>query len=449
MKFKRITALTVVLVLLFVSSGCTLDFFSVESLMSPPSQSGKNGEVEAAFKKLTADKSVQLKTPASGQYQSSFILFDINSDGVEEAVVFYTDTSVDASVRLAFLEYVNDAWVISADVKGAGNSVYDIAFSDLNADGIFEIFVGWSLYENKTTRIISAYSVSINKSGIFELDTIANEYYSEKSFVDFNGDGVDELVLVYIDDTAAVQKSFFRCFDISEKGELVKFGEINIDGSVSSVLKIQSDTVVEKNAKFSRLFIDCLKTDNRIFTEMIYWDNEKSAPVRAIKKPSTSTLRSSELFCRDIDGDGILEIPVYSEMHGDPNALTVKKDGYTFTFTMIKWLNVYGDKSEGTVSTVFNPIDSYFYRITRIGDVTVRYNLFSDTLLFCEWDETEKVIKNELFSIFFVKNGETSENKGEELYSAENGKFYYNITEYGEKFGITDEGVISSFIILN
>ena len=135
MKIKKITALCITVVMLLLCSGCSLNFFSVESLMSPPAQSGRNGEVEAAFKKLMSEKTVQLRSPASGEYQTAFVLFDVNHDGSEEAIVFYTDSSIDASVRMAFLECINDTWMISADIKGAGSSVYDVTFSDL--DNIF------------------------------------------------------------------------------------------------------------------------------------------------------------------------------------------------------------------------------------------------------------------------------------------------------------------------
>ena len=128
MKFKKIIVAVMSLVVLLMCSGCSLNFFSVESLMSPPAQSGKNGEVEAAFKKLMSEKTIQLRTPMSGDYQTAFVLFDINSDGSEEAIVFYTDSSIDASVRLSFMECINDTWVISADIKGAGSGVYDVTF---------------------------------------------------------------------------------------------------------------------------------------------------------------------------------------------------------------------------------------------------------------------------------------------------------------------------------
>lgn len=449
MKTRRILALILCVIMILLCSGCSLNFFSVESLMSPPSQSGKNGEVEEAFKKLMAEKNIQLRTPQSGDYQTAFVLFDINSDGLEEAVVFYTDSSIDASVRMSFLECVNDTWVISADVKGAGSGIYDVSFSDMDNDGIFEIFVGWSLFDSKTAKIVSIYEVSAGEKGIFTLNTLGNEYYNSKSITDFNGDDKDDLMLIYLDDTGAVQKSYFRCFSLSESNEFVKYSDVKIDSQISSVSKIQFDTVRHSGELCKRVFIDCIKNESSMFTEMLYWDFEDLKAKRGVKNPASDTLRSSRVYCRDIDGDGLLEIPSNIKLYGDENLLTVKKVSVPYTFTMLEWLNTFGDKSEGNINTLFNPIDSYLYRVTRVNDITVYYDALGLALKICLWDNEEELVKDELLSISFrSENDETAVN-GKRLAKTENGAFYYEITPYGEKFGITDEGVKSSFIIIN
>ena len=92
MKFYRyLSLLVVVLIIVTCFSGCSLNFFSVESLLSPPSQSGENGEIQKVFKELMKDKTVQLKSPTSGDYQSPFVFYDIDSDGIDEVFVFYSE----------------------------------------------------------------------------------------------------------------------------------------------------------------------------------------------------------------------------------------------------------------------------------------------------------------------------------------------------------------------
>ncbi len=445
---KKLISLILIIVMLLVCSGCSLNFFSVESLMSPPAQSGKNGDVEKAFKKLMSDKTIQLRTPVSGDYQTAFVLYDLNGNGIEEALVFYNDSSVDASVRIAFLECVNDTWVISGDVKGAGSGVYDVSFSDLDDNGCYEILVGWTLYDSNSTKIVSVYEITPGDKGIYTLNTLGNEYYSAKSIMDFNGDDKEDLVLVYLDDSQEIQKSYFRCFSLSDNNEFVKYAESKLDSLITSVSKIQFDVIENGKKSFNRIFIDCSKTDSSTFTEMLYWDYEDKAIVRAYKNPSKKTLRHSKINCSDIDGDGILEIPSNTTILGDEKLLTVKKGDNQYTFTMIKWLNAYGDKSEGNINTLFNPLDLYLYRLTRVNEVTVYYDILSESLKFCLWDKEEKLVKEELLSISYRDAKNTLDAEGQKLSETDNGQFYFNITDHGKRFGLTDEGVKTSFIII-
>ncbi len=449
MKLRKMSAFILCAVMLLLCSGCSLNFFSVESLMSPPLQSGKNGEVEEAFKKLMAEKTIQLRTPQSGDYQTAFILFDINGDSQEEAVVFYTDSSIDASVRMSFMESVNDTWVIASDVKGAGSGVFDVSFSDMDNDGVYEILVGWSLFDTKTSKIVSVYQVSMGEKGVFVLNTLGNEYYNSKSITDFNGDEKEDLVLVYLDDTGESQQSYFRCFSLSEHDDFVKYSDVKLDSHISSVSKIQYDTVKYAGDSCRRVFIDCIKTESSMFTEILYWDSEDLKAVRDIKNPVTSTLRSSKIYCSDIDGDGLLEIPSNTKLNGADKLLTVKRASVQYTFTMLEWLNCFGDKSEGSINTLFNPIDSYLYRITRVNDVTVYYDSLSQSLKFCLWNSEEELVKDELLSIAFRAEDDETDANGKKLLTTDLGVFYYDITPYGDDFGITDEGVKSSFIIIN
>ena len=449
MKLKKVISLLLCVVIILMFSGCSLNFFSVESLMSPPLQSGKNGEVEEAIKKLMAEKTIQLRTPQSGDYQTAFILFDINSDGLEEAVVFYTDSAIDTSVRMSFMECVNDTWMICADVKGAGSGIYDVDFSDMDGDGVYEIFVGWALFDAKTSKIVSAYSVTEGEKGVFTLNTLGNEYYNSKIITDFNGDQRDDLVLIYLDDTGETQKSFFRCFTLSASNDFVKYSEVELDSSISTVSLIQNDVVKHHGKEYNRVFIDCIKTESSMFTEMLYWDYADLKAIRTNKTPATTTLRSSKIYCRDIDGDGLLEIPSNTKLNGGDNNLTLKKSGVPYTFTMLKWLNSFGDKSEGNVNTLFNPVDMYLYRVTRVNDVTVYYDTLGQALKFCLWDAEQELVKDELLSISYRDKNDNTEVSGAKLLSTDFCSFYYEITSYGADFGITDEGVKSSFIIIN
>lgn len=444
---KKIFAVIIVMALLLTCSGCSLNFFSVESLITPPAQSGKNGEVQKAFNDLMKDTKFQLKAPVAGEYQTSFVLVDINKDGSEEAFVFYSDSSsVESSVRMAFMECIDDEWKITSDIKGAGNGVYDINFVDLNNDDYSEVFVSWSLLDSKTTRIISIFEVASDEENIIALNSLGNEYCDSKTFLDFNNDGADDLVLIYLDDTVAVQKSYFRMFSMSENHKLVKYGETVLDSSIASVSAIHSDYVSVNGSALTRVFVDCLKNDRMIFTELVYWDAVHLVPVREFTEPSVTNLRNSAVLCRDIDNDGLLEIPSLTQLYGDENTFTVKDSADSYTFTLLNWNNAKGDESGDVITTLHNPLDFYLLHFDWGDRVTVKYDSLRDALVFCSWDESEKKAGAELFSV--AHRVELAENEilGEYLTETENGVYYYQITEDGYDFGITYENITSSFI---
>ncbi len=444
---KRFLAIIATIALIITCSGCSLNFFSVESLITPPTQSGKNGEVQKAFNNLMKDTKFQLKSPVNGEYQTSFVLLDINNDKSEEAFVFYSDaSSVESSVRMAFMECVDDEWSITADIKGAGNGVYDINFVDLNNDNVLEVFVSWSILESKTTRILSAFEVISVEDGFISLNSLGNEYYDSKIFLDFDNNGANDLVLIYLDDTGTVQKSFIRMFTLSNDHRFTKYGETVLDSSISSVLSIHRDRAIINGENVTRLFADCFKNDRMIFTEFLYWDSVHRVPVREFAEPSATNLRTSDVTCRDIDNDGLLEVPSLTHLYGDENTFNVKVNEENYTFTLLDWNDVNGDNITKKTTTLSNPLNKYLFLFDWEDKVTIKYDTLREALLFYSWDEASQKSGEELFSVSYRAELAENEILGEILSETENGVYYYEITQSGYDFGITDETITTSFI---
>lgn len=454
MKFKRFLTIILVVLMLFMSSGCSLNFFSTETLLKPPALSGKSGEVQDAFNKLMSGKNFQLKTPSKGDYKSSFVLYDIDGDNEEEALVFYTDSSTDTSVRISVLDCIKNKWVLASDIKGSGSGVYDVSFPDLDGDSKSEIVVAWSLFDNKLTKMLTVYETEIGEDNSIQVETLANEYFNAKAYIDLNSNGVDDLILVYLDDAGEVQNSYFRAFSLEKSGVIVKFSELLLDSSITSVSSINSDIIVRADEEYSRVFIDCLKSDTTMFTEVVSWDVASLKASRVVAAPSKNTLRSSKLTSQDIDKDGNIEVPVTTKFFADEKNATVVLSGVVYNFTMVEWLNFSGDRSAEKVKTVYNPVHSYLFTFPWGSNVTVNFDKIENQTNFCIWNTQTKEIEDILFSVKFVENNyeekEYAEASGDDLFLGKNedGSFYYEITSYGESFGITEEMVEASFILI-
>ena len=82
----------------------------------------------------------------------------------------------------------------------------------------------------------------------------------------------------------------------------------------------------------------------------------------------------------------------------------------------------------------------------------MKYDSVYNILSFCLWDAENLLIGEELFSIQYVAEdiaAETSANYESLLFASDSGAFYYEITDAGQDFGITNSTVESSFINLN
>ena len=451
MKFKKVLSVIIVTVMLLSLSGCSLNFFSTETLLKPPALSGKSGEVQEAFNKLMSGKTFLLKTPTKGDYKSSFVLYNIDNDEDEEAIVFYTDSSTDTTVRIAVLDYVNRKWVLVTDIKGSGSGVYDIAFPDLDGDKLPEIVISWSLFDTKLTKMLTVYKVSQEENKSFNIETLANEYFNAKAFVDLNSNDVNDLVIVYLDDAAEVQNSYFRAFSIQNDGSIVKFCELLLDSTITSVSAIQSDEVNLKNDSYTRVIMDCIKSDTSMFTEVVSWDLDALKAKREIAEPSKNTLRSVKIHSRDIDSDGKIEVPVNTKFFVGEKAVSVSLSGVVYNFSMVEWKNISDDKTTEKFKSVFNPIHSYLFNFPWSDEVTVNFDKIENQTNFCIWNTETNEVEDILFTIRFIENDDKLTRDIEDiedyiLFQSETGYFIYEITPYGENFGITDEFIKTSFI---
>ena len=69
-------------------------------MMHPPALSGENAGIQKAFEKAVNDKNIVMKTPTTGDYRSSFILYDFDGDGEDEAIALYSYSTDETAVYL-------------------------------------------------------------------------------------------------------------------------------------------------------------------------------------------------------------------------------------------------------------------------------------------------------------------------------------------------------------
>lgn len=452
MKKKSLLLFALITVLGVSLSGCSLvPSFTMSKTVRPPRLEGEKQALQLAFEKSAGEK-ITLKSPSKGSYLSSFVLYDINGDGNDEAFVFYSSNSADATVRVNILQKIKDDWVSVADLKGSGNAVYEIEFIDANIDGKSEIIISWSLFDNKTTRIVSVIDFTVSEDGRLIFTAKANEYFTYKELIDFDLDGFYELCVLFIDDTEQAPKSFLRVFNFTENNTVKLSSELFLDNNIVAVSKSHKD-IVSKNKKDStRLFLDVMRNEVGLFTEVLVWSMTENKLIRELEKPLADTFRKAVIHSRDIDNDGYYEIPVITELIGRRQKQLISGSEETndaLYIEMLKWLSVENGRLKQDMLTIYNPSDLYFFKANwKANSITARYDEKLNEVVFSEWNEKSEKYGNDLFSLKFSGDVTKAITEYTLVASGEKGNYWCKIYPAAKNHSITVEYISKNLILL-
>ena len=327
--------LTVLAALLFTLplSGCD-SLMSLEGVLSPPSLTARQNDIYEALKKQVGSD-IQLRYPQNGNYRSAFIIKDIDNEPTEEAIVFYQSglqANLTTELRINVLDQRDDGtWVSACDIAGGGSEVDRVEFGNFGPSGETNIIVGYQRgsAEKKKFTIYRYDSGMLEGQNEFEYDI----------FSLLRLPGSDESRLVFVGDTGVDQK----------EAMLVAWnsGGYRVEDSVPMYDEVYSyEFVISGNVTPAQpaLFLDGYAYMG-LCTQILMIKDGKLVNATYDGKTNmvSRTLREQEMFCSDVNGDRIVEIPSTVLMPGyqelDPEAmyytdwLVYAEDGFTVTET--------------------------------------------------------------------------------------------------------------------
>lgn len=453
-KLKHISIFCI-FVLLFSFTSCSFRFSSFDNLLRPPKLIGRYQGLQDSFESAIKDK-FQLLIPENGEFQSSFVTFDFDSDSNEEALVFYTIKDSPDIAKVSYFDYQDEKWIYISSLDGLGNTIDKVVIEDVNKDGLFEIVIGWNLYSSKMNRAFVTYSIQEDN-----LVQTFSHPYTHFDMVDVNGDGCNDILSLYIDSSIPEQltsvASVYNYNALTSQFSLL--GETYLDGNISSYLSIKSETVNDDIL----LYVEATKGQNESITEVLVWDNEMNAltaPLFDVASQTTfSTWRNINLTVFDVDHDSFLEIPTSIEMPGsvvttseilNNNAVTSdNKPATQLYFT--RWTKFRNNKLKPVQYSVINNDLGYMLNIKSswVGRITV---LGNDGLWdYYRWDAQKNQVGDLLFSIYAYSNADTEVKKQysgyTQLKSTNTKTFVCQITTQGKTFGVTEDFLADSLIL--
>ena len=244
---------------------------------------------------------------------------------------------------------LNDGkWTCADKQKIVAGGVERIDFCDLDGDGISEILVGWEIYGASEMQL-AVYSFKDSK-----LTQRTMQKYSRFVCCDLNEDGINEILIIKF--SAAEQLNTAGVYRLTEGG-VTELYSCELDKTVQSVgVPVVSHLSSGKPA----VYIDEIKGVGAI-TEVLFV--EKNQLVNPLMNPESretlATLRLAGITVKDINDDGIIEIPVQE------NVPSLTKSELNEKLYLTNWCSYNGETLTNQMTAMINSSDGYYYVLSQ------------------------------------------------------------------------------------
>lgn len=354
-------------------TGCSFGS-NIDTLMTPPKLSIEQEQIYSALTDA-AGEAISLKYPKSGTYLSAFIVEDIDGDGGNEAVVFYEKNSLAApenTLRINILDRSDSGkWRSVYDTPAEGTEIERVMISQLGENDRINLIIGSSLI-NRSEKTASVYSYGDGK-----LERTFSDSYSFMDVTDLDSDGTKEFLLLKgsVNGDAAAAESY----KLDREGIYHRY-RIGLSNAFTEFDSIRYGSL-ENGC--TGLYIDAASGTGYIQTDIVYMDSKGLKRAFSDAEESYATLRPSGCVSKDVDGDGMLEIPVQTIAPGYEESA----EGEQLSLT--DWMKVNENGVRVRKYTSYYSIgDGYMFIFPEKwrDKVTVRRDAVNEEIVVCTYD---------------------------------------------------------------
>ena len=310
---RRIPALTALAAVLMSCTGCSHLQTSVEDLMSPPVLTKSRRKSAARFPGFPATAKSNINIPKTGTtaHPLSFMTSTRTRSRKRWSL---PESSKGDSTWINILDRQDGQWVSVCETPAPDTtaSIDFVSFEQLTDSQTVSLVVGWE--DARSGKTVIAYNYDSGRLlPIFERD------YTELAITDLDGNGSTDLVLF----TQQAQSTLVFLACKTENG-FETVDSVQLDRSIVSFDNILSGrTAAGTAALFLDSTIDLYENPFQITDVLSAKRGENGTPVLVNLLDneevtlSQGTMRPAQnLFCRDIDGNGTVEIPTVATLPG-------------------------------------------------------------------------------------------------------------------------------------
>lgn len=389
----------------------------IEAYLKPPKLSEQHEQIYNALIKAEGSK-INLKYPRSGLYLSAFVVANIDDEPSNEAIVFYEKTGLTgndiSTLRINILDQKNGQWESVHDFATEGTDVDRVFISDLGESDRINIIIGISNQTEKTA-LMFYYNNNIATEQPQKLGT-----YSIMDVRDINSDENKELLMI----SSNSEKNTAQLKWLDSDNTLVTGPSLSLTENSTDISQLIYGRL---NNGVTAVYLDSYVSTNTIMTEIFYAKtNAKTIFLEplAIENQDTDlinkTIRSASLTSKDIDGDGVVEIPINTVFTG------YEDKPETEQISMTNWYTYENNMLTRKYCGYYSITDGYCFMlpVRWIGKVTV--SITNEDVVFRKYDPSSQS-DTELMKICVVDTDEA-----EQIMNDRNYEHYEQIYSYGD-----------------
>lgn len=312
----KINFFLMVIVSLLVMTSC-VKIYTPEELVKAPELNIENKEIKDALAQIIPQDAVLYSTSNFNKLTNSallqgksFFLQDFDNDGTKDVIALYKNYKMQ-SFGVIILKKYGGLWVKEKEIKLNSIEILDFDIVDIDDDGLDEMIIGY--IDESEKRILSIFHEE--KSGLKEI--FKSEYYS----FTFSNIGAQNKLFLLI--------SNFGSEPLTNKVKVFQFTE-------NSFRKID-ELIYPKG--YNPYNVQVGKIDQNhfgIFVDLFVYESYGQSDVLMLKEGklksissgtnNISTTQDTPIVCSDIDGDGIIEVPQTSSIILSNEGLSHRKD---------------------------------------------------------------------------------------------------------------------------
>ena len=426
---KRVSTFMLAIALCLMLCGCNMFVFDTDNILSPPELSGELKPIQQALVESIKGE-YTLKYPTYGDIKSAVVTEDLDGDGIKEAFAFYsTSDSEETMMHLNVIVKDKKKYKSVDDNSKSASGIERIDFYDLNGDGKKEIIVGWEIYA-ESEKQLAVYQFEKNA-----LTQIMSQKYTNYLCIDFDDNGKNEILVQDLDTKESTNKA--SLYSITENG-LTQISGCLLDGKVKTAGRFKLSSL--SNGQ-KAVYIDEIKGIGAVTEVLFMSKGELKNPLLDVENTmeNVKTIRSATIPSADVNNDGIIEIPMASDI---PNADFNSDEKLYYT----NWCSFSGDVLTVKQVSVVNTADGYSINLPKrfIGNIAASKNVDKRTRTVYLYDNElqiigQRVITFKAYDKTEYEESEIKKSNNIKVFSKDNTIVVAETLDIGEDLRLTSE----------